>query len=65
MIDIWMIFTMMFLFFEVSLEVCKEVLTKETRKGEKCSDIVLVKGVKVQPVGGSKLPLGVEWSQTK
>ena len=28
MIDIWMIVSMMFLFFEVSLHACKAVLTK-------------------------------------
>ena len=37
MIDIWMIVSMMFLFFEVSLHSCKAVLTKpkkKTNKGE-------------------------------
>lgn len=36
MIDIWMIVSMMFLFFEVSLHACKAVLTKpkKTSKGE-------------------------------
>ena len=36
MIDIWMIVSMMFLFFEVSLHACKAVLTKpkKTTKGE-------------------------------
>ena len=36
MIDIWMIVSMMFLFFEVSLHSCKAVLTKpkKTTKGD-------------------------------
>ena len=36
MIDIWMIVSMMFLFFEVSLHACKAVLTKpkKTTEGE-------------------------------